>query len=36
LQMSLFPHHVAALVVCVVHHIVHLVMDAYLVARLKR
>jgi len=36
LQMSLFPHHIAALVVCVVHHIVHLVMDAYLVAKLKR
>ncbi len=35
LQMSLFPDHIAALVVCVVHHIVHLVMDAYMVAKLK-
>ena len=36
LQMSLFPEYYAALVVCVVHHIVHLIMDAYLVGRLKR
>jgi sodium/bile acid cotransporter 7 len=36
LQMSLFPHYVSALVFCVVHHIVHLTMDAYLVGILKR
>ena len=36
LQMSLFPEYYAALVVCVVHHLVHLIMDAYLVGRLKR
>lgn len=35
LQVSLFPHFGLALVVCVLHHIVHLIMDAYLVERLK-
>lgn len=35
LQMSLFPDYSIALLVCVVHHIVHLMMDGYLVERLK-
>ena len=35
LQMSLFPNYSVALLVCVVHHIVHLMMDGYLVERLK-
>ncbi len=35
LQMSLFPQYSIALLVCVLHHIVHLVMDGYLVERLK-
>jgi len=35
LQVSLFPDHPVALVVCVLHHIVHLVMDSWLVQRLK-
>jgi len=35
LQVSLFPQYGAALVVCVVHHIVHLMMDGYLVGRLN-
>ena len=35
LQMSLFPNYSIALLVCVIHHIVHLMMDGYLVARLK-
>ena len=35
LQMSLFPQYGIALLVCVLHHIVHLVMDGYLVERLK-
>ncbi len=35
LQVSLFPQYGIALPVCVIHHIVHLVMDGYLVARLK-
>jgi sodium/bile acid cotransporter 7 len=35
LQMSLFPNYGIALLVCVVHHIVHLMMDGYLVERLK-
>jgi sodium/bile acid cotransporter 7 len=35
LQVSLFPEYGLALVVCVVHHIIQLVMDAYLVGRLK-
>ncbi|BHH82574.1 bile acid:sodium symporter [Desulforhopalus sp. 52FAK] len=36
LQVSLFPELGLALVVCVVHHIVHLVMDAYLIGYLKK
>ena len=35
LQVSLFPAYGQALVVIVVHHIVHLMMDGYLVGRLK-
>ncbi len=35
LQVSLFPQYGIALVVCVLHHIVHLAMDGYLVERLK-
>jgi len=35
LQVSLFPQYGLALVVCVVHHILHLVMDGYLVGRLR-
>lgn len=35
LQVTLFPDYGLALVVCVVHHIIHLIMDAYLVQRLK-
>jgi len=35
LQVSLFPQYGIALPVCVIHHIVHLVMDGYLVERLK-
>ena len=35
LQMSLFPSYGIALLVCVLHHIVHLVIDGYLVERLK-
>jgi len=35
LQVSLFPQYGLALVVCVTHHIVHLLMDGYLVGRLK-
>lgn len=31
LQVSLFPEYGIALVVCVVHHIVHLIMDAFLI-----
>jgi sodium/bile acid cotransporter 7 len=36
LQVSLFPQYGLALVVCVVHHIVHLLMDGYLVGKLKK
>ena len=36
LQVSLFSQFGIALVVCVMHHIVHLIMDSYLVGRLKR
>jgi len=36
LQVSLFPELGLALVVCVVHHIVHLIMDAYLIGYLKK
>ena len=35
LQVSLFPSFGQALVFCVVHHIVHLMMDGYLVGRLR-
>ena len=35
LQVSLFPQYGLALVVCVVHHIVHLLMDGFLVGKLK-
>jgi sodium/bile acid cotransporter 7 len=35
LQVSLFPQYGIALVVCVLHHITHLLMDGYLVGRLK-
>ena len=34
LQMSLFPHYESAAVACVLHHIIHLLMDGYLVGRL--
>lgn len=36
LQVSLFPEFGIALVVCVLHHIVHLIMDAYLIGYLRR
>ena len=36
LQGSLFPNYGLTLVVCVVHHIIHLIMDAYLVEKIKR
>ena len=36
LQMSLFPQYGIALLVCVLHHVVHLMMDGYLVERLKK
>ncbi len=35
LQVSLFPQYGIALAVCVIHHIVHLVMDGYWVERIK-
>ena len=35
LQVSLFPEYGVALVVCVLHHIVHLIMDAFLTSYLK-
>lgn len=35
LQVSLFPQLGIALVVCVMHHIIHLIMDAYLIGYLK-
>ncbi|RTZ95823.1 MAG: hypothetical protein DSY90_12470 [Deltaproteobacteria bacterium] len=35
LQVSLFPQYGIALLVCVLHHIVHLIMDGYIVERLK-
>ncbi len=35
LQVTLFPEYGLALAVCVVHHILHLITDAYLVERLK-
>ena len=35
LQVSLFPQYTIALLVCVLHHIVHLIMDGYIVERMK-
>jgi sodium/bile acid cotransporter 7 len=35
LQMSLFPKYGIIVLVCVLHHIIHLMIDAYLVERLK-
>ena len=35
LQVSLFPQYGLALVVCALHHVVHLLMDGYLVGRIK-
>lgn len=35
LQVTLFPDYGLALVVCVVHHMIHLIMDAYLVEKMK-
>jgi sodium/bile acid cotransporter 7 len=35
LQVTLFPEYGLALAVCVVHHILHLITDAYLVEKLK-
>ncbi|MFW2367160.1 MAG: bile acid:sodium symporter [Desulforhopalus sp.] len=36
LQVSLFPEFGIALAVCVLHHIVHLIMDAYLIGYLRK
>ena len=36
IQVSLFPQYGQALVFCVIHHVVHLLMDGYLVGRLKK
>lgn len=35
LQVTLFPEYGLALVVCVVHHMIHLIMDAYLVEKIR-
>lgn len=35
LQVSLFPQYPLALMVCVIHHLVHLFMDGYMVTRIK-
>jgi len=35
LQVSLFPQYGLALVVCVLHHLIHLLIDGYLVGKLK-
>lgn len=35
LQVKLFPEYGLALAVCVLHHIIHLIMDGYLVQKLK-
>ena len=35
LQMSIFPDSGMVLLVCVLHHIIHLIMDAYLVEKLN-
>ncbi|MFH1242719.1 MAG: bile acid:sodium symporter [Pseudomonadota bacterium] len=36
LQVTLFPQYGLALIFCVVHHLVHLIMDGYLVGRLAQ
>lgn len=36
LQVTLFPAYGLALAVCVLHHIIHLIMDAYLVEKLRK
>ncbi|SDO38922.1 bile acid:sodium symporter [Desulforhopalus singaporensis] len=36
IQVSVFPEYGLALVVCVMHHIIHLVMDAYLIKHLRK
>lgn len=36
IQVSLFPQYGLALVFCVIHHVVHLMMDSYLVGRLRK
>lgn len=36
LQVSLFPEYGLALVVCVSHHIIHLIMDAFLIKHLQK
>lgn len=36
IQMTLFPTYGLALALCVVHHVIHLIMDGYLVGRLAR
>jgi sodium/bile acid cotransporter 7 len=35
LQVTLFPEYGLALVVCVVHHMIHLIMDAYLAEKIR-
>jgi solute carrier family 10 (sodium/bile acid cotransporter), member 7 len=35
LQVSLFPQYGIALIVCVIHHLIHLLMDGYLVGKLR-
>ena len=35
LQVSLFPQYGQALVFCVVHHFIHLIMDGFVVERLR-
>lgn len=35
IQVSIFPQYGLALVFCVIHHVVHLMMDSYLVGRLR-
>lgn len=36
IQVTLFPQYGLALVFCVIHHVVHLMMDSYLVGRLRK
>jgi len=36
LQVTLFPHLGLALAFCVIHHVIHLMMDGYVVGRLAR